>query len=192
MDRERGGGGGFGRGQGVPKQQSRRIFLCPSPSFGWAAAARCSRTRPGSPPALPLRTELLEVYTSALSKRGGLACPRAGARGASSSSSRNTCELARNSKLPHPALPCAMPCWTLSTACMNTLDCLRSTSTMNTMNKSVGGWRKGLTASSLHSHDLHCPLLHHLSLFSTRASCQWWLSWWLRGNPLGCERDARG
>ena len=52
-----------------------------------------------------------------------------------------------------------MPCWTLSTACMNTLDCLRSTSTMNTMNKSVGGWRKGLTASSLHSHDLHCPLL---------------------------------
>ena len=65
-----------------------------------------------------------------------------------------------------PTYARAMPCWTLSTACMNTLDCLRSMNTMNTMNtmnimnKSVGGWRKGLTASSLHSHDLHCPLLH--------------------------------
>ena len=74
-----------------------------------------------------------------------------------------------------PAYARAMPCWTLSTACMNTLDCLRSMNTMNTMNtmnimnKSVGGWRKGLTASSLHSHDFHCPLLHHLSQVQRRG-----------------------
>ena len=41
-----------------------------------------------------------------------------------------------------PAYARAMPCWTLSTACMNTLDCLRSMNTMNTMNtyEQVCGW----------------------------------------------------